>query len=144
MTETVKSAGIKRDMKYDDMLYLPHPEPKNHKRMSMHDRAAQFAPFAALTGYGEAVKETERIVDKKRELTDEEKENIDYALRNLKNNPYAEIEYFLPDKTKNGGKYETYRGKVISVSAYEKILITESGIKIPFDNLLSVQAVEED
>ena len=80
MKETDKSVDTKDKFPYLDILYLKHPDPKNHKRMSKEARAGQFSPFAALTGYEEKVKETARLTDKKIELEEEEKQELNNKL----------------------------------------------------------------
>ena len=97
--------------KYDDIINLPHPEPKKHPRMSMENRAAQFSPFAALTGHNEAIKETERLTDSKVELDQDAIEEINRKLMwikdNIQSSPQATVTYFVPDSKKVGGKYFT-------------------------------------
>ena len=97
--------------KYDDIINLPHYEPKYHARMSMYKRSAQFAPFSALVGYDEQVKECSRITDKRLEIDDELKEKISNKLNKInefiKEYPAVEITYFIPDDKKEGGKYVT-------------------------------------
>lgn len=94
---------------YEDIINLPHYEPKKHPRMSRYNRAAQFAPFAALTGYEEQVKEVARLTDKKIEIDDGLKEILSDKLNKIneviKDNPKVEITYFVSDNKKNGGKY---------------------------------------
>ena len=93
---------------YDDIINL-HYEPKNHKRMSIEARSAQFAPFSALTGYDTAIKETERLTDKKIEITEDLKQilnkKLQYILENNHINPIVTFTYFVKDKNKYGGKY---------------------------------------
>lgn len=90
--------------KYDDIINLPHYEPKYHPRMSKYKRSAQFAPFAALVGYDEQVQECSRLTDKRLEIDDELKEKINNKLNKIneliKNSPEVEITYFIPDKKK--------------------------------------------
>ena len=93
---------------YEDIINLPHYEPK-HKRMSIDVRSAQFSPFAALTGFNDEIKETERLVDKKILLSEDEKIKINdkllETLKNIKNKPKVKIIYFIPDNKKCGGRY---------------------------------------
>ena len=95
--------------KYDDIINLPHFEPKYHTRMSIYNRSAQFAPFAALTGYNEAIVETARLTDKKIELDDYLKDNLNMDLQiindHIKDNITVSILYFKKDNRKDGGKY---------------------------------------
>lgn len=102
--------------KYDDIINLPHYEPKYHPRMSQYQRAIQFAPFSALTGYEDAIKEESRITDKRLEIDEELKDIINSKLNKIneliKNKPEIEITYFIPDIKKEGGKYITEKVNV--------------------------------
>ena len=97
--------------KYDDIINLPHPTSQNHPRMSLHDRAAQFSPFAALTGHHAAIAETGRLTDQRIELDESEIARVDAALQHLQEllpeRPTVSITYFVPDERKNGGSYQT-------------------------------------
>lgn len=99
---------------YSDIIDIPYKKSKNHLPMNRLNRAVQFAPFAALSGYSEAILEVERIVEKRRELSLEEKENLDLVLNYLKHNmnDLISVIYFIPDKKKIGGKYEVKNGKL--------------------------------
>ena len=100
--------------KYDEIINIVHYDPVNHKRMSMTERAAQFSPFAALTGYSESVKETARLTKGKIELSEDMKYEIDSKLQliddHLKEKPEVSIIYFIKDKKKSGGDYIEYTG----------------------------------
>ncbi len=102
--------------KYDDIIDFPHPEPRTRPRMSMHARAAQFAPFAAVHGHDTAVAEAERLTDRRIELDECEMARIDSALQLLQERigeqPTASITYFVPDERKEGGSYRTVTGTV--------------------------------
>ena len=116
--------------KYDDIINLPHHVSHSRPRMSNYDRAAQFSPFAALTGYGDAVKETERITDNKLELAEDEKqllnEKMQILLENLDVNPKITVTYFEPDKKKSGGVYLTKIGNVKEIDIIgQKIIFTD-------------------
>ena len=95
--------------KYSDILHLPHPVSEKHPRMPMQDRAAQFSPFAALTGYEEAIYETGRLTEEKTELGEEEKAILDrkqrLLLEKLDEFPALTVTYFVPDEKKSGGAY---------------------------------------
>lgn len=125
-------------MKYDDIINLEF-EPKNHPRMSKENRAAQFAPFSALTGFKEEIVEMGRMVDKKKELTDEEKEIINFQLIELFNNlnQIVTITYFEKDQKKTGGKYYSITGYVKKIDFIKQELVIEKK-KIIFDNLLKI------
>ena len=114
---------------YDDILHLPHPTSKRHPRMPIADRAAQFAPFAALTGYGDVIKETARLTEARPELSEDEKAEMDQTLRAVLNTQgkIAEIvvTYFAPDARKSGGAYRRAAGKIRRVDEAKDVLILE-------------------
>lgn len=122
--------------KYDDIINLPHPVSKKHPQMSLYERAAQFAPFAALTGYEDAIKETARTTEVFCPVLGREKEEIDQKLYDLQqnqyNHPQISIEYFVPDVRKEGGEYRTLTGKVRQIDSVNKQLVMENGTTIPF------------
>ena len=121
---------------YEDMLYMPHPTSKTHPRMSMEKRAAQFAPFAALTGHADAVEETARITQERVELTEDRKEQIDRVLQEVQLQDNVVLVYFLPDVYKEGGSYQTVSGMVEKIKD-EKLYI--SGRRIPVADLFSIE-----
>ena len=127
---------------YDDIIRLPHHVSQNHPQMSMHDRAAQFAPFAALTGYEAAVGETARLTSERRELDAQEAEELNRRLTDLsarlKDRPKVTIEYSVPDERKSGGAYVTVTGRVRNISVAERLLIMEDGTEIPMEDVDSV------
>lgn len=129
---------------YDDIIDLPCPTPKTHPRMSMLDRAAQFAPFAALVGYDDAIAETGRYTGERLELCDETKERIDwkisYLLDNMGDKPEVTITYFVPDKKKNGGEYVTITDRIKKIDQYDHLLIMDKGLKISFYEILSIES----
>ena len=126
---------------YEDIINLPHFEPK-HKRMSISVRSAEFSPFAALTGFNDAVKETERLVDKKVLLGADEKIKINNKLqeilKSIKEKPEIKITYFVSDKRKNGGKYIKIIDKVKKIDMIEKYIMLENKIKIYFKDILDI------
>lgn len=121
---------------YEDMLYMPHPTSKTHPRMSMEKRAAQFAPFAALTGHADAVEETARITQERVELTEDRKEQIDRVLQEVQLQDNVVVVYFLPDVYKEGGSYQTVSGMIEKIKD-EKLYI--SGREIPVKDLFSIE-----
>ena len=127
---------------YDDIIYLPHHVSQNYPQMSMHDRAAQFAPFAALTGYEAAVGETARLTTERRELDAQEAAELNRRLTDLaarlKDRPEATIEYFVPDERKAGGAYVTVTGRVRNISVSERLLVMEDETVIPLEDVVSV------
>lgn len=110
--------------RYDDMLHLPHPTSQKHPRMPLSDRAAQFSPFAALTGHEAAVKETARLTDQRIELDESVKVILDAKLQmiaeQIKTQPVVTVTYFAPDEKKAGGAYLTKTGAVRRINEYER------------------------
>ena len=125
---------------YDDIIHLPHHISSTRPRMSAIDRAAQFSPFAALTGYDASIKESARLTDARIELDDSQKEEIGEKLRLVTGQPDAEIKitYFLPDTKKTGGKYVLAAGTVKKVDEYERMIIMGDGKQIPIDEVIDV------
>lgn len=101
---------------YDDIINLPHHVSRNHPQMSIRDRAAQFSPFAALAGYEDAVAETGRLTEEKRELSATEQAELNQRLcflaEHLKDQPKVSIEYFVPDERKSGGACRAVNGSI--------------------------------
>jgi len=129
---------------YDDIINMPHYVSKKRPQMPMENRAAQFAPFSALTGYSDKIKETSRIVDKKIDLSDEEKNTINEKILllrdNIKDNTQVSITYFIKDKKKDGGSYITTIDIIKKIDMYNKLIILESGIKILFDDVYNIES----
>lgn len=127
--------------KYDDIINLPNPTSKKHPRMSMIDRAAQFAPFAALTGYDDQIHETGRITGSELFLTDDEKtlinEKINYIIDHEIKDP-IKIIYFVDDLKKSGGSYMEYQGILKTIDPIERILIFVGGKRIPIDRISAI------
>lgn len=125
--------------KYDDIIDLPHPNSERHPRMPMANRAAQFSPFAALTGYEDTVRETARLTDGRVELTEEEKSILDGKLQALKPGGRAAITYFQPDAKKQGGAYLTASGEVKRVDGTAGAVILADGRRVPIEDILEVE-----
>ena len=125
---------------YDDIIHVPHHVSSTRPRMSAIDRAAQFSPFAALTGYDTSIKESARLTDARIELDDSQKEEIGEKLRLVTGQLDAEIKitYFLPDTKKTGGKYVLAAGAVKKVDEYERMIIMGDGKQIPIDEVIDV------
>ena len=127
---------------YEELLKMPHHVSTNHPPMSMHDRAAQFAPFSALTGYGEAVAETARLTEAESERGEEEAAELDRRLRllcaHLEEHSLLQIEYFVPDGRKRGGRYEIRTGAVRKIAGSRRALILEDGTEIKLDRIRSL------
>lgn len=126
--------------KYDDIIDLPHHVSTTHPHMI--DRAAQFMPFRALTGYEDAVQETARLTDEKIELTEDEKALLDVRLQKLADkiagHPQLTATYFQPDKKKAGGAYVTITGQLKRIDDYEGVLILMSGERIQIEDILEI------
>ncbi|OUQ23826.1 hypothetical protein B5E80_08670 [Flavonifractor sp. An135] len=130
--------------RYDDIIHLPHHVSKTRPQMSMMDRAAQFSPFAALTGYDAAIKETGRLTDEKIELGEETKAVLDRKQRYLSDmisvQPEITVTYFLPDERKSGGTYLSVTGKLKRIDEYERMMILTDGKKIPLDDIMDIES----
>lgn len=128
---------------YDDIINLPHHVSADRPHMPMLDRAAQFSPFAALTGYDAAIAETARLTDAKKELSEEQKEVISKQLHSLQSRLKTDlgitVTYFVPDSRKAGGAYRTITGTAKKVDEYSGVLEMSNGITIPFDDILSLE-----
>ena len=128
--------------KYDDIMDLPHHVSKTHPPMDMMERAAQFSPFAALTGYEAAAKETGRLTQPRIELDESEKELLDQQIQKLEaafpKNPSAAFTYFIPDARKEGGTYRTVSGKIRKIDPYRRIIFLESGEQIPMEEIINI------
>lgn len=129
---------------YDDIINLPRHISKTHPHMSLADRAAQFSPFAALTGYEEAIKEAGRIVDEKIELSEEEKEEINRQLNYLnehkKDNIQITITYFLKDMKKNGGSYRQITSNLKRLDEIEKTILLADNTILRIDDIRKIQS----
>ena len=128
--------------KYDSIVSLPHHVSMTRPQMPMSDRAAQFAPFAALTGYDAAIKETGRLTDEKIELDEGALTALDMKYQllmdALTDAPAVTITYFQPDERKAGGKYVSAVGAVKKIDDFERRITMRDGTKIPMDDILSI------
>lgn len=128
--------------KYDSIINLPHHVSPTRPQMPMSDRAAQFSPFAALTGYDAAIKETGRLTDAKIELDDEELNNLNMKFQlfveHLEDEPEVAITYFKADERKAGGACLEASGIVKKLDDFERVITMQDGTKIPMDDVLSI------
>ena len=126
--------------RYDDIINLPHHISPTRQRMSMHDRAAQFAPFAALVGYDDAVAETARLTETRPELDEQEHKELDMRLRyladHLKEQPVVHIRYFMPDERKSGGAIMEFNGIVRKIA--NGIIVTADGLNINIEDMIEI------
>ena len=128
---------------YEDILHLSRPQSPNRKKMSMVDRAAQFVPFAALTGYDGAIKETARLTDEELQLDENQLEKLNEKLlvvqENIPNRVPVTIHYFEKDVLKSGGAYLTYTGIIKRIDDYEKVIIFEDKTKIKICTIIQIE-----
>lgn len=128
--------------KYEDIINLKRPISKKHPPMPLEERAAQFAPFAALTGYEETITETAREVDKRIELDEEAQNTINRKIQELKQQivtkPIVSITYFQKDLRKEGGEYITVTEKIRKIDDYKKIIVLENKTEIPIREILDI------
>ncbi len=129
---------------YEDILYRPRPVSPGRAKMSVLDRAAQFAPFAALTGYDAAVAETARLTTRPVELAADEKAALDDKLRLLRQRtgeqPLVCVTWFIPDAKKAGGSYVSRSGRIVKLSSREQLLTLEDGTQVPFGDILTLES----
>ena len=128
---------------YDDIINLSRPK-SNHLKMSIEQRSAQFAPFAALTSFDDKVKETARLTDRKIELDEEMKNILDIKIQDIKNklsnnkNFTTQITYFISDNKKEGGKYITITDPLFKIDEYKHQFIMKNGLKIDISDILDI------
>lgn len=129
---------------YEDIIHLPHHVSSKRPQMPMSDRAAQFSPFAALTGYDDAIRETGRLTEQRVELDDEELERLDEKFRilqeHLEEQPVVRFTYFKPDERKEGGAYLTVSGVVRKIRNYEREILLQDGTVIPVDDIAELES----
>ena len=128
---------------YDDIINLPRHISDKHPHMSIHDRAAQFAPFAALTGHSEAVSETARYVDEKIDLGEdaikEIQDALNYIQEHISQSPQVTITYFVADGRKQGGRYVTETVKIKYVDNLEQNIRFDNGVCVKFENIFDIK-----
>ena len=130
--------------RYDDIINTPYPAAKKRRRMTQRERAAQFASFAALSGYEEAVAETARLTSEKADLDECEMERLNSLILVMSENPggtYA-VTYFLPDKRKSGGSYECAEGALKEIDEVNRLIIMKNGVKIPIFDIYDIEIKE--
>lgn len=132
---------------YDDIINLPHPTSEKHPRMSMYQRAAQFAPFAALTGHDAAIVETARLTEQLQELSEQEKVELDnqlhFILDHLREHPKATIVHFVPDSKKQGGRYQSVTAHIIKFDEYNNDLILDNNTPVRIPTIISIKTEQE-
>ncbi len=130
---------------YDDIIHLPHPTSKKHPRMSMEERAAQFSPFAALTGFGGVIQETGRLTDRRVELGESDRAELERTLNFLdsqeEEHPLVQVTYFLPDARKEGGSNVTVTGHLKRIDQVGGVLLLQESSPIPIRDMLHIEAI---
>ncbi len=131
------------EKKYGDIIHLPHHVSSVHPHMPVSDRAAQFAPFAALTGYGDVIKETARLTDEGPDLSEDEKQELNYKIQLAcalpGEKPEIVLTYFVQDEKKSGGAYHTARGKIRRIDPDAGQIILEDGLRIRLDCVVDIE-----
>ena len=129
--------------KYQDIINMPHHQSPTRKHMSLHDRAAQFSPFSALTGHSEAIEETARFTENAPDLDDNTKEILNGKLQMLLENTAAKIPvtitFFRPDSKKKGGAYIRREAAVTSVDSFRREVVMSDGTVIPVDSIVEIE-----
>lgn len=127
---------------FSDIINLPHHQSKRHPQMPMKERAAQFAPFAALTGYGSAISEVARLTEEQVPLGDDDNDRLNRLVTHIADRiseqPSVTVVYFKPDSRKQGGSYETITGRLKRIDDYEQQLVMLDGTAIPFENIMDI------
>lgn len=131
------------NIKYNDIINLPHYVSKKRSQMSLEARSAQFSPFAALTGYDDAIKETSRLTKERKYIEDCLKEILDSKLQIIKQQislkPKISFTYFVPDEKKSGGSYMTVVGCVKKIDEYNELIVLDNKIKIPILEIIKIE-----
>lgn len=130
----------RKETRYDDIINLPHHRSKTHPHMALIDRAAQFAPFAALTGYGDAIDETARLTDGRPELSEQQLAELNERLLQIMAKPDTAvcITYFVPDERKAGGRYEQTEGTIKKIDETAKAIVMDGGERISIENIVEL------
>ncbi|SDB21257.1 hypothetical protein [Eubacterium oxidoreducens] len=140
--EELRQAQTEVEVKYGDILNLPHPISTKHRQMTMEERAAQFSPFAALSGYEDAVNETGRLTQERVLLDEDRKEEINKRLNLLVEqvsmHPKVKIRVFEEDEKKPGGNYRVIAGEVEKIKLYERRIVMRDGSLIKIDDIYGI------
>lgn len=140
--EELKKAQEEVRDKYGDILHEPRPVSVKHRPMSPENRAAQFAPFAALTGYDSAIEETARYTEDSVELDEDKKAEIDQILQwveeKIGDRPEVTVTWFVPDTRKEGGEFHTERKRIRKLDPIRRMVLTVDGAEIPIDAIMNI------
>lgn len=129
---------------YDDIIDLPHHVSARHPKMPMPERAAQFSPFMALTGYEDVIRETARLTEQKPEFSENVCEELEGKMRilaeHIAEHPEITVSYFLPDERKEGGSMVRETGRLKKIDETERIIRLENGSEIKVDDILEIES----
>ena len=129
---------------YDDIINLPHPTSQRHPRMPVRDRAAIFSPFAALSGHGAAIAETARVTERRIELDEDTRAELDrrqaILLEHMDEQPEVTVTWFQPDEKKDGGAYLTATGRLKKFRELERILLLTDGTEIHLEDVVALES----
>ena len=129
--------------RYDDIIGLPHPTSQRHPRMPIRERAAIFSPFAALSGHGAAIAETARLTERRMELDEDTKAELDrrqaVLLAHVGEQPEVTVTWFQPDKKKDGGAYVTTTGRLKKLDTVQRVLVLLNGTSIPLEDVAGLE-----
>ena len=129
---------------YDDIINLPHPTSQRHPRMPIRDRAAIFSPFAALSGHGAAIAETARLTERRIELDEDTRAELDrrqaVLLEHMDKQPELTVTWFQPDEKKDGGAYLTTTGRLKKLRELERLLLLADGTEIPLEDVVALES----
>lgn len=143
----IRHKGETMNKSYQDIIDLPYQKSTRHPHMARIDRAAQFAPFAALTGHKEAIKETARITEEKRILDDNKKfilnNNLKAIISKIDQQPLIKVVYFQEDKTKQGGQYLTIINQIKNVDEYNRVIILVNSSRIRIDDIYEIELSDQ-
>lgn len=128
---------MREQQKYDDIINLERHVSKVHEQMSLEKRSAQFAPFAALTGYEDEIKETARITDNQIEIDEEIKKSLDEKIK-LVQGKMVTITYFITDKKKSGGKYKKTIGHINKIDEFNKCIVLDNKEYIKIKDIIDI------
>lgn len=143
----IRHKGETMNKSYQDIIDLPYQKSTRHPHMARIDRAAQFAPFAALTGHKEVIKETARITEEKRILDDNKKfilnNNLKAIISKIDQQPLIKVVYFQEDKTKQGGQYLTIINQIKKVDEYNRVIILVNSSRIKIDDIYEIELSDQ-
>ena len=129
--------------RYDDIIGLPHPTSQRHPRMPIRERAAIFSPFAALSGHGAAIAETARLTERRMELDEDTKAELDrrqaVLLAHIGEQPEVAVTWFQPDEKKDGGTYVTTTGRLKKLDTVQRVLVLLDGTSIPLEDVAGLE-----